>query len=149
MKKKSKYLSKKLRNAVATVSPRSKDNSISKLVTSHSPKTKDAIRPNLKETENPISMYVFDELKNKRDRLSNSARKLIMKSLPTDLKNKGVCTYLRREIHSESTADILINYKTVRKTKQLDRNINGTIISFYEKDNVSRVLPFKNITIDL
>ena len=105
--------------------------------------------PNLKETENPISMHVFDELKNKRDRLSNYARKLIMKSLPTDLKIKGVCPYLRREIPSESTADILINYKTVRKTKEVDRNVNGTIISNYEKDNVSCVLPFKNIAKDL
>ena len=64
-------MSKKLRNAVAMASPKGKTNSISKLVTLQSPKTKDAIMSNLKETENPISMQVFDELKSKRDRLSN------------------------------------------------------------------------------
>ena len=69
--RKSKYLSKNLRNAVAMASPKGKTNSISKLVTVQSPKTKDAIMSNLKETENPISMQVFDELKSKRDRLSN------------------------------------------------------------------------------
>ena len=99
----------------------------------------------LKETENLISMQVFDELKNKRDRLSNCARKLIMKSLPIAVKNKGIRPHLRRKIHSESTADILKHYKTVMKTKKVDTNVHGTIISFYEK-NVSRVLPFKNMT---
>ena len=143
--RKSNYLSKKLRNAVAMASPKSKANSISKLVTSLSPKTKDAIMSNLKETENPILMQVFDELKNKRDRLSNYPRKLIMKSLPTAVKNKGIRAHLRRKIHSESTAGILKHYKTVRKTKKVDTNVHGTIISFYEK-NVSRVLPFKNMT---
>ena len=52
-------------------------------------------------------MQVFDELKNKRNRLNNLTRKLIMKLLPTDVKNKGICPDLRRKIHSESTADLL------------------------------------------
>ena len=116
--RKSNYLSKKLRNAVAMASPKSKANSISKLVTSQSPKTKDAIMSNLKETENPILMQVFDELKNKRDRLSNCPRKLIMKSLPMAVKNKGIRAHLIRKIHSESNAGILKHYKTVRKTKK-------------------------------
>ena len=142
----SKYLSKKLRNAVVMASPKSKANSISKLVTSQSPKTKDAIMPNLKETENVISMQVFDELKNKRDRLSDCARKLIMKLLPTVVKNKEICPHLKRKIHSESTANILKHYKTVRKTKKVDTNVHGTIISFYKKDNVSPILLYKNMT---
>ena len=33
----------------------------------------------------------------------------------------------------------------MKKTKKVDTNVHGTIISFYEKDNVSRVLPFKNM----
>ena len=144
--RKSNYLSKKLRNAVAMASPKSKANSISKLVTSQSPKTKDAIMSNLKETENPILMQVFDELKNKRDRLSNYPRKLIMKLLPTAVKNKGIRAHLRRKIHSESTAGILKHYKTVRKTKKVDTNVHGTTISFYETETVSRVLHFKNTT---
>ena len=91
--RKSKYLSKKVRNAVATVSPKSKANSISKLVTSQSPKTKDAIMSNLKKTENPISMQVFYELKNKRDRLSKCARKLIMKPKKGIQKQRNTSTF--------------------------------------------------------
>ena len=45
--RKSKYLSKKLTDAVETTSPKSKANSISRLVTSQSPKTKYAIMSNL------------------------------------------------------------------------------------------------------
>ena len=45
--RRSKYLSKKLTDAVETTSPKSKANSISKMVTSQSPKTKYAIMSNL------------------------------------------------------------------------------------------------------
>ena len=45
--RRSKYLSKKLTDAVETTSPKSKANSISKMVTSQSPKTKYVIMSNL------------------------------------------------------------------------------------------------------
>ena len=52
--RKSKYLSKKLRNVVALANPKCKVNSISKLVTSQSPKTNDAIMPNLQKQKTPF-----------------------------------------------------------------------------------------------
>ena len=70
-----------------------------------------------------------------------TARKLIMKSQPTAVKNKGIRRHLRKKIHSESTSDILKYYKT-EENKNVDTNVHGTIISFNEKDNVS----FRNMT---
>ena len=34
----------------------------------------------------------------------------------------------------------------MRKTKKVDTNVHVTIIPFYEKDNISCVLPFKIMT---
>ena len=47
----------------------------------------------LKKTENPISMQVFHELKNKGDRLSNCARKLIMKLKKGIQKQRNTSTF--------------------------------------------------------
>ena len=93
-----------------------------------------------------MDMSIYDDLKKRRDRLSNCARKLLLKSSPAATKHKGIrCSSIRRAKLDE-TAHTLKHYKTVKKAKKIDPALHEKIMNFYEKDSVSPVLPYKNMT---
>ena len=69
-----------------------------------------------------------------------------MKSSPAATKHKGIRRSSIRRAKLDETAHILKHYKTVKKAKKVDPALHEKIMNFYEKDSVSRVLPYKYMT---
>ena len=58
-------------------------------------------------------------------------------------KNMSSCK-IKSKIKLLNQLQIFLSIIKLRKTKKVGTDVQGRIISFYEKDNVFHVLPFKN-----
>ena len=95
-------------------------------------------------------MTLYNTFKRKRDRFSNCSRQLVIKAIADQdaKKPKKVFHHRRlRHLANYDSADIL-NYFKSGKTYKKDMDTQKKVIveDFYEKDIISRVLPYKNLT---
>ena len=92
-------------------------------------------------------MGLFKTLAPRRDKLSNCTRQLILGSLSLNKSaSQSNWTSLQRA-KSTSTLNILVHYKT-EKTRKVKPPSETTklVQAFYNKDNMSRMLPYKKLT---
>ena len=147
--RRSRYLSTKMKDALNSLSPKTKRSLLTQLINTFSSETRVQVASDIEVPENHSSrmdMSIYDDLKKQRDRLSDCARKLLLKSSPAATKHKGIRRSSIRRAKLDETAHILKHYKTVKKAKKVDPALHEKIMNFYEKDSVSRVLPYKNMT---
>ena len=138
-----------MKDTLNSVSPKTKRSSLTQSINTFSPETRAQVASDIKVPENHSSrmdMSIYDDLKKRRDRFSNCARKLLLKSSPAATQHKGIRRSSIRRAKLDETAHILKYYKTVKKAKKVDPILHEKIMNFYEKDSVSHVLPYKNMT---
>ena len=147
--RRSRYLSTKMKDTRNSFSPKTKRSPLTQLINTFSPETRAQVASDTEVPENHSSrmdMSIYDDLKKRRDRLSNFALILLLKSSPAATKHKGIRRSSIRRAKLDETSHILKHYKTVKKAKKVDPALHEKIMNFYEKDSVSRVLPYKNMT---
>ena len=110
-----------MKSTLSSVLPKSKRSSLSQLINGFSPNTKIHVASEINVPESHFSrmdISVFNDLKKRRDRLSNCARKLFLKSFPIATKYKGIRRRPLRKSKLDETADILKHYKTTKKNQE-------------------------------
>lgn len=150
---------KKVRRAAGKIkdflpqTPNSKTRTLINVINSQSPITKTNILSNmssLTSTPQDVDFTLFNTLKRKRDRFSNCARQLVVKAIADQDSKKARKMFHHRRLRHLSNynnADILKHFKSGKSYKKnVDPVVKEKIHDFYEKDIVSRVLPYKNLT---
>ena len=97
-----------------------------------------------------IDLTLYNTFKRKHDRFSNCSRQLVMKAIADQdaKKAKKVFHHRRlRHLANYDSADILNHFKSGKIYKKDMVTQKKVIVQdFYEKDIISRVLPYKNLT---
>ena len=143
-------------NHLKSCSPRTKVKVMSQACNASLSPTSKASFTNIISPDTNDPVHVFKKLSKKRDKTSNCVRKLMLnrvvnQSGSTNTSRKAFRGTL--QYHSLYRAakkdfdDIIIHYKTIKRTlKPVSVETRKKINSFYNKDDISRQLPYKNMT---
>ena len=113
--RRTRYLATKMKSTLNSVSLKSKRSSLSQLINRFSTNTKLHIASEINVPESHSSrmdMSVYNDIKKRRDRLSNYTQKLLLKFLFVTTKHKGIHRQSLRKSKLDETADIPKHYKT-------------------------------------
>lgn len=116
-----------MKSTLSSVLPKSKRSSLSQLINGFFPNTKMHVASEINVPESHSSrmdISVYNDLKKRRDRLSNCARKLFLKSFPIATKYKGIRSRPLRKSKLDETVGILKHYKTTKKNNKVDQELH-------------------------
>ena len=154
-KQKAEHVAKDLNTSLSVLSPQSKVHAVSKSCNNNlSPASRHIVANNIQG--DPLADFT-NTISKKRDRLSNCARRLVIGSIVK--KSGGNWKTARRtnrhlswkSLKSASEKDIndmIKHYKSSVKSKAQKPPTETTkkVVEFYNRDDVSRQLPYKNLT---
>ena len=142
-KRKACVVGKSIANILKSLSPKSKASALDLSLT---PKTKKSVFDSHNLDEG-TGMALFKTLSKNRDKLSNCTRRLVLgKMTLTNKVARNNWTSVQHAVNLSATK-ILIHYKEekTKKTKP-PTEVQKLVLEFYNRDDVSRVLPYKNLT---
>ena len=138
------------------LSPQSKVKAITKAtVNSLSPGSRSIVAENIdKGTSNPLVDF-HHSVANKRDKMTNCARRLVLNSMTAKAGSVSKAKQFNRKLNWKSLQqatqkdidEIIVHYKTTKSTtpKPPTETISK-VTEFFNRDNISRQLPYKNLT---
>ena len=95
-----------------------------------------------------LDLAVHKNLKQKRDKFSNYAQKLVLKLIVNQLTKKTCKVFWNKTLtstQSVSVKDIIFHSKARQKHTTVDPILHKKVHDFYERDAISQVLPYKNL----
>ena len=148
-------LLKTLNTSLSLLSPLSKVKAITQSYTSLSPASKSNLSESILEgTSHPLVDF-HKSVANKRDKMTNCAHRLVLNQLAASAgsANKARCSYRNlnwtslQQAVQKDVDEIIVHYKTTKSTtpKPPTETVKKAT-DFYNRDNISRQLPYKNLT---
>ena len=156
-KRKIKNTSRMITKHLKSCSPKTKVKVMSQACNATlSPTSKAVLTDTISPPDTNDSVHVFNKLKKNRDKTSNCVRKLMLNQVVNESGSINIARKTFRDtLHYNSLYraakkdfdDIIIHYKTIKKSpKPVSVETRKIIISFYNRDDISRQLPYKNMT---
>ena len=102
-----------------------------------------------------IPKLILSSLKNKRDKTSNATRCKVASSIAKSstpltterIRNLQTSPSLLKAVSEQSIEDILFHAKIKQRSNNIDPILTAKVISFYNNNKISRVVPHKNLTV--
>ena len=126
------------------------------VVNSQSPNSDQAMQDALMNSQSDeIPKLILSSLKNKRDKTSNATRQIVASGIAKSstplttwrIRNFQTSPSLLKAVSEQSIEDMLFHTKIKQRSNNVDSILTKKVISFYNKDKMSQVVPWKNATV--
>ena len=135
--------SKSVTATLQSLSPASKSTALEMSLT---PNTKKYVHDSYNE-DHGSGLGLFKELSRHRDNVSNCTRKLLLGNLSLNKRAKRANWTSVQRASFKSISEVLIHYKTEKNKKQKPPTETHKLVhEFYNRDDISRILPYKKLT---
>ena len=141
--------SSKVSSTLSSFSPNGKSSIIKRCVDVLSPASKSKVIQKISPAASSPLLDIYKSLSTNRDNMSNCARRLVLNKLAENKKVKQVHRGLNWSSLQKARTDVnktLLHYKTERQKSKPRPEYVKKVSSFYNKDHISRTLPYKKLT---
>ena len=141
--------SSKVSSTLSSFSPNSKSSVIKRCVDVLSPASKSKVIQKISPAASSPLLDIYKSLSRNGDNTSNRARRLVLNKLAENKKVKqmhGGLSWLSLKKAGTDVNKILFQYKTERQKSKPKPEYVKKVSSFYNKDHISRTLPYKKLT---